>query len=391
MARRVGAGRSTRPARPPSSTAAFVRAAVGRSPAGVSTRLVPRHASWTTAACRALGCGAARQRRPHRRHVAVSGLCGTGSHDFVLDRVFVPDDHTFTVFQPGGLEGTLGRIPELVSSALAIATVAVGIAQGALADITTLATAKVPMFADGTLASNPLFRYRLAEANTHLRAAKALPMPTLPTPGRPPRRTTSSPRSGGPGSEARRPGRRKLPLALLTWPTGRRWDGVVLEQSPPAATPRRPCRHPTLRGQTGHVHLAGRCSPTKTRPHLPVTAGVERGNETMTITSADAPVGRPLQRPRIATRARPWRQRRPRHLRPHRRHARRTPYGVGYSRRGRGGSGDGPGYALEREVEDVRAVLAVAATVPILSDTRAARSTACWPPQRGRCCRRRAL
>lgn len=31
-----------------------------------------------------------------------------------------------------------------------------------------------------------------------------------------------------------------------------------------------------------------------------------------------------------------------------------------YSRRGRGGSGDRPGYALEREVEDVRAVLAVA-------------------------------
>ena len=31
-----------------------------------------------------------------------------------------------------------------------------------------------------------------------------------------------------------------------------------------------------------------------------------------------------------------------------------------YSRRGRGGSGDGPGYALEREIEDLRAVLAVA-------------------------------
>ena len=104
----------------------------------------------------------------------VSGLCGTGSHDFVLDDVFVPADHTFTVFKPGGLEGALGRIPELIYAALAIATVAVGIAQGALADITTLATAKVPMFADGTLASNPLFRYRLAEADAHLRAAKAL-------------------------------------------------------------------------------------------------------------------------------------------------------------------------------------------------------------------------
>ncbi len=104
----------------------------------------------------------------------VSGLCGTGSHDFVLDGVFVPADHTFTVFQPGGLEGALGRIPELIYSALAIATVAVGIAQGALADITTLATAKVPMFADGTLASNPLFRFRLAESDAQLRAAKAL-------------------------------------------------------------------------------------------------------------------------------------------------------------------------------------------------------------------------
>jgi indole-3-acetate monooxygenase len=104
----------------------------------------------------------------------VSGLCGTGSHDFVLDGVFVPDDRTFTVFQPGGLEGTLGRIPELIYSALAIATVAVGIAQGALAGITSLASAKVPMFADGTLASNPLFRHRLAEADAQLRAARAL-------------------------------------------------------------------------------------------------------------------------------------------------------------------------------------------------------------------------
>jgi indole-3-acetate monooxygenase len=104
----------------------------------------------------------------------VSGLCGTGSHDFALDDVFVPIDRTFSVFQPGGADGILGRIPELVYAPLAIATVAVGIAQGALADITTLATAKVPMFADGTLASNPLFRHRLAEADARLRAARAL-------------------------------------------------------------------------------------------------------------------------------------------------------------------------------------------------------------------------
>ena len=66
----------------------------------------------------------------------------------------------------------------MIYSSLAIATVAVGIADGALADITTLATAKVPMFADGTLASNPLFRHRLAEADTQLRAAGRCSMPT---------------------------------------------------------------------------------------------------------------------------------------------------------------------------------------------------------------------
>ena len=37
-----------------------------------------------------------------------------------------------------------------------------------------------------------------------------------------------------------------------------------------------------------------------------------------------------------------------------------------YSRRGRGGSGDGPDYALEREVEDVLAVLAAAGDRPHL-------------------------
>ena len=104
----------------------------------------------------------------------VAGLCGTGSHDFALDNVFVPAARTFSVFEPGGLEGAMGRIPELQYSSLAIAAVAVGIADGALADITTLATAKVPMFSDGTLAANPLFRHQLAEADAERRAARAL-------------------------------------------------------------------------------------------------------------------------------------------------------------------------------------------------------------------------
>ena len=103
----------------------------------------------------------------------VSGLCGTGSHDFSIDEVFVPAHRTFRVFNPDGTGATLGKIPELQYSSLAIAAVALGIADGALGEITTLATTKVPMFADGTLAANPLFRHRLAHADAQLRAARA--------------------------------------------------------------------------------------------------------------------------------------------------------------------------------------------------------------------------
>ena len=105
---------------------------------------------------------------------SVAGMCGTGSHDFAVDGLFVADDRSFSVFEEGGLDGPLGRIPELTYSSLQFANVAIGIAEGALAEITTLASGKVPMFADATLAANPLFRNRLAEADAHLRAARAL-------------------------------------------------------------------------------------------------------------------------------------------------------------------------------------------------------------------------
>ncbi|MPY93949.1 MAG: hypothetical protein GEV08_13060 [Acidimicrobiia bacterium] len=118
--------------------------------------------------------GAARGRGGGPRHLVGSGLCGTGSHDYTVDGVLVPDERTFSAFGEGGVEGPLGNIPELSYSSIAFAHVALGIADGALAEVTTLATGKVPMFADATLAANPLFRHQLGEADAHLRAAAAL-------------------------------------------------------------------------------------------------------------------------------------------------------------------------------------------------------------------------
>ena len=105
---------------------------------------------------------------------SVSGLRGTGSHDFVANEVFVPEERTFFLFGEPSLDIALLRIPELSFSSLEIATVAIGIAQGALGDIMTLATGKVPAFGNGPLAANPLFQHQLAEADARLRAARSL-------------------------------------------------------------------------------------------------------------------------------------------------------------------------------------------------------------------------
>ncbi|MGH9228341.1 MAG: acyl-CoA dehydrogenase family protein [Acidimicrobiales bacterium] len=106
---------------------------------------------------------------------SVSGLCGTGSHDIVADDVFVPAERTFPVLAAEPcLDEPLVRIPLPSPFALQMASVALGIAQGALDDILALATDKVPLFAGASLAANPLFQNQLAEADARLRAARAL-------------------------------------------------------------------------------------------------------------------------------------------------------------------------------------------------------------------------
>ncbi|MGH9117717.1 MAG: acyl-CoA dehydrogenase family protein [Acidimicrobiales bacterium] len=72
------------------------------------------------------------------------------------------------------LDTPIVHIPPPALFSLGIASVAVGIAQGALDDITALAAGKVPLLAHAPLAANPLFQLELATADTELRAARAL-------------------------------------------------------------------------------------------------------------------------------------------------------------------------------------------------------------------------
>ena len=106
---------------------------------------------------------------------SVSGLCGTGSHDVVADDVFVPAERTFALLSAEPcLDEPLVRIPLPSLYVLQMASVALGVAQGALDDVLALATDKVPLFAGASLAANPLFQNQLAEADARLRAARAL-------------------------------------------------------------------------------------------------------------------------------------------------------------------------------------------------------------------------
>lgn len=105
----------------------------------------------------------------------VVGLSGTGSHHFRVDDEFVPAGRTCRPFaDESSLDATIVAMPPPALFSLAIASVAIGIAQGALDDISALAVDKVPLLARGPLATNPVFHVDLAMADTDLRAARAL-------------------------------------------------------------------------------------------------------------------------------------------------------------------------------------------------------------------------
>ncbi|MPY75571.1 MAG: hydroxylase [Alphaproteobacteria bacterium] len=105
----------------------------------------------------------------------VSGLSGTGSHHFHVDDVFVPSARTLVPLSDEPcIDAVIARVPPPAMLSLNIGSVAVGIGQGALDDIVALATGKIPLLAESTLARNAHFQFELASADATLRAARAL-------------------------------------------------------------------------------------------------------------------------------------------------------------------------------------------------------------------------
>jgi len=103
-----------------------------------------------------------------------SGLRGTGSLDYSVDDVFVPERMTI---QPGvskpQVDAPSTRFPSFTLLAVGVAGASIGIARCALDELVAIAAEKRPQFSSKTLAASAHAQYEVARAESQWRAAQA--------------------------------------------------------------------------------------------------------------------------------------------------------------------------------------------------------------------------
>ncbi|SHK50776.1 Acyl-CoA dehydrogenase [Roseomonas rosea] len=104
----------------------------------------------------------------------VGGLRGTGSHDYRVADLFVPDSHT--VSRTGHsplLPDPLYALPFHTAFGVTIAAVPLGIARAALDSLRELGAAKTPRTGSALLRDRPVIQAAVGRAEASLRAARA--------------------------------------------------------------------------------------------------------------------------------------------------------------------------------------------------------------------------
>ena len=105
----------------------------------------------------------------------VRGLRGTGTHHFVVDEVFVPEERTvLSEWAPLVETGPLYQIPRTLLFASGDAAVALGVAGSALEAFVELALAKTPRRMTAPLREQPMVQAEVGSAEADLRAGRAL-------------------------------------------------------------------------------------------------------------------------------------------------------------------------------------------------------------------------
>jgi len=103
----------------------------------------------------------------------VSGLCGTGSTDFAMNNLFVPDSRAVGLGVDGPLERPLYAFPQFGLLAMGIAAVALGLARAAIDALVEIAGGKTPQGSARPLASRASAQSDVSRAEALLRSARA--------------------------------------------------------------------------------------------------------------------------------------------------------------------------------------------------------------------------
>ncbi len=104
----------------------------------------------------------------------VGGLRGTGSHDIVVDNVFVPVEHTYSFMDADQLDRPLSRMPFFATMAAGCATICLGIAQAAMDTLIELSLSKVQAGPMPGLRDRPAVQAMVAASAAELDAARLL-------------------------------------------------------------------------------------------------------------------------------------------------------------------------------------------------------------------------
>ena len=111
----------------------------------------------------------------------VQGLKGTGSYDYNVTDVFVPEARTFELFSrdPHRGESAVFRMGLMPVTAAGHASWALGVAKSMLDDVRELAVTKVRMGDDGSIANRTTFQRDLAHHTAMWKAARLLVVDTF--------------------------------------------------------------------------------------------------------------------------------------------------------------------------------------------------------------------
>jgi alkylation response protein AidB-like acyl-CoA dehydrogenase len=102
----------------------------------------------------------------------VSGLSGTGSTDFAMNDLFVPESRAIGLAGGKPLRSPLYAFPQFGLLAMGIAAVTLGLARAAIDEVVSFANAKTPVGSSRTLANRPSTQADVSSAEAILRSVR---------------------------------------------------------------------------------------------------------------------------------------------------------------------------------------------------------------------------